>query len=151
MNPSRKSLPINHQRPGSDSGRLGRQNAQRTLIFAVLTVASCGLGYELVSAALSTHLLGNSVLQFSSIIGTHLFAMGVGSHFSKYLKDHDLLWAFIQIELCLSMLGGVSALALMMIFAYAPSAFSSCLYAVVFLVGALVGMEIPIVMRMLGM
>jgi spermidine synthase len=45
----------------------------------VLIVASCGLGYELIAGALSSYLLGDSILQFSSIIGCYLFAMGVGS------------------------------------------------------------------------
>ena len=42
---------------------------RRTLILSVLIVASCGLGYELISSTLSSYLLGDSVLQFSSVIG----------------------------------------------------------------------------------
>ncbi len=50
----------------------------RTLIVSVFVVASCGLAYELIMAALASYLLGDSILQFSSIIGLYLFAMGIG-------------------------------------------------------------------------
>ena len=55
-------------------------NAHRTLIISVFIVASCGLAYELIMAALASYLLGDSILQFSSIIGLYLFAMGIGAH-----------------------------------------------------------------------
>ena len=62
----------------------------RILILAVFVVASCGLAYELVAGALTSYLLGDSILQFSTIIGCYLFAMGIGSHLSRYVKD-DLI------------------------------------------------------------
>jgi spermidine synthase len=34
----------------------------RTLIISVFVVASCGLAYELVAAALASYLLGDSIL-----------------------------------------------------------------------------------------
>lgn len=122
----------------------------RLLILSVFIVASCGLAYELVAAALASYLLGDSILQFSSIIGCYLFAMGVGSHLSKYVKDEDLLARFIDIELLVGLLGGVSATALFLLFAWAAAPFRVVLYALVFLIGMLVGMEIPLVMRILN-
>lgn len=123
----------------------------RLLILSVFIVASCGLAYELVAAALASYLLGDSVLQFSSIIGCYLFAMGVGSHLSKYVKDEDLLARFIDIELLVGLIGGVSATLLFMLFAWAAAPFRTMLYVVVFLIGVLVGMEIPLVMRLLNL
>ena len=55
------------------------------LFISVLAIAACGLIYELVASALASYLLGDSVLQFSTVIGTYLFAMGVGSWLSRYL------------------------------------------------------------------
>ena len=49
------------------------------LFISVLLVAACGLIYELVAGTLASYLLGDSVLQFSTVIGTYLFAMGLGS------------------------------------------------------------------------
>ncbi len=56
------------------------------LLISVFVVAACGLLYELAAGALASYLLGDSVLQFSTIIGTYLFAMGVGSWLSRYFE-----------------------------------------------------------------
>jgi spermidine synthase len=122
----------------------------RTLILSVFIVASCGLAYELIAGALTSYLLGDSVLQFSSIIGCYLFAMGVGSHLSKYVKEEDTLARFIDIELLVGLLGGVSATFLFLVFAWLSAPFRTAVYALVFLIGILVGMEIPLVMRVLN-
>jgi len=123
---------------------------KKILIVSVFVVASCGLAYELIAGALSSYLLGDSVLQFSTIIGCYLFAMGVGAHFSKYVKDEDVLARFVDIELAVGLVGGVSAAVLFMTFAWAAAPFRTLLYTTVFLVGAMVGMEIPLVMRALN-
>jgi len=122
----------------------------RVLILSVFIVASCGLAYELIAGALSSYLLGDSVLQFSSVIGCYLFAMGVGSHLSKYVKDEDALARFIDIELLVGLLGGASATFLFVVFAWLSTPFRAALYALVFILGVLVGMEIPLVMRVLN-
>ena len=119
----------------------------RTLIVSVFVVASCGLAYELIMAALASYLLGDSILQFSSIIGLYLFAMGIGAHLTKYIKDEDTLRRFIEIELLVGVIGGISALALFVAFGLAAAPFRTLLYALVLVVGTVVGMEIPLVMR----
>src|SRR5258706_5582841 len=100
----------------------------RALVFTVFIVASCGLAYELIAGALASYLLGDSILQFSSIIGCYLFAMGVGSHLSKYVSDEDALTRFIDIELLVGLLGGVSAALLFVIFAWLSAPFRTALY-----------------------
>ena len=49
------------------------------LFFSVFLIAACGLIYELIAGTLASYLLGDSVFQFSTVIGSYLFAMGVGS------------------------------------------------------------------------
>lgn len=122
----------------------------RVLVLSVFVVASCGLAYELIAGALSSYLLGDSVLQFSSIIGCYLFAMGVGSHLAQYVKDEDALTRFVDIELLVGLLGGVSAAGLFLVFAWLSAPFRTALYALIFVLGVLVGMEIPLVMRVLN-
>ncbi|GAA5165706.1 polyamine aminopropyltransferase [Viridibacterium curvum] len=121
--------------------------ADRILILSVFIVASCGLAYELIAGALSSYLLGDSVLQYSSIIGAYLFAMGIGSHLSKYVRDEDTVTRFVEIELLVGLIGGLSALALFIVFAWLAAPFRTVLYALVIIIGTLVGMEIPLVMR----
>jgi spermidine synthase len=120
------------------------------LILSIFVVASCGLAYELIAGALSSYLLGDSVLQFSSIIGCYLFAMGVGAHFSQYIHDDDVLDRFVDIELLIALIGGVSATLLFFAFSWLSTPFRSVLYAIVFLIGMMVGMEVPLVMRALN-
>jgi len=123
---------------------------KKILILSVFVVASCGLAYELIAGALSSYLLGDSVLQFSTIIGCYLFAMGVGAHLSRYVKDEDVLGRFVDIELAVGLIGGVSAAVLFMTYSWMAAPFRTVLYVVVFMVGAMVGMEIPLVMRALN-
>lgn len=71
----------------------------------------------------------------------------MGSHLSKYVKDERVLDAFIEIELLVGLIGGVSAAVLFLVFAWAGEPFRLVLYGLVFVIGVLVGMEIPLVMR----
>ena len=77
----------------------------RVLYVSALLIATCGLVYELCAGALATYLLGNSVTQFSLVIGTYLSAMGVGSYLSKFV-DRDLLVRFVEIEIAVALIGG---------------------------------------------
>ena len=121
---------------------------RHALLFSVFVIASCGLAYELVAGALSSYLLGDSVMQFSTVIGCYLFAMGAGSWLSKYIV-RDLISRFIQIELLVGLLGGFTAIGLFLVFAWFSGPFRVLLYLAVFGVGVLVGLEIPLVMRIL--
>jgi spermidine synthase len=118
------------------------------LLFSVFIIASCGLAYELIAGALASYLLGDSVTQFSTVIGSYLFAMGIGSWLSRYVEEH-LVARFIQVELLVGVLGGFSAAALFFIFAWSSAPFKLALYLVVFGIGVLVGLEIPLIMRIL--
>ena len=118
------------------------------LLLSVFIVASCGLAYELLAAALASHLLGDSITQFSTVIGTYLFAMGIGSALSRYLDNE--VENFVRIELLIAVAGGVATAGLSLLFAYAPDSFRIALYLIVGLLGILTGLEIPLVMRILG-
>ena len=115
------------------------------LFISVLLVAACGLIYELVAGTLASYLVGDSVFQFSTIIGTYLFAMGIGSALSRYL-NRGLVYRFVWIELLLGVIGGFSSALLMMAFAFTQG-FELILYALVIVMGILVGLEIPLLMR----
>jgi len=118
------------------------------LLASVFIIASCGLIYELIAGALSSYLLGDSVTQFSTVIGVYLFAMGVGSYLSRFVVK-GVVARFIQIELLVGLIGGLSALLLFLVFAYLAAPFKLVLYGQVLAVGILVGLEIPLVMRIL--
>lgn len=118
------------------------------LLFSVFVIASCGLAYELIAAALSSYLLGDSITQFSTVIGCYLFAMGVGSWLSKYV-ERDVAATFVRVQLLVGVIGGCSGALLFGLFAWLSGSFLLVLYLLVFVVGTLVGLEIPLVMRLL--
>jgi len=117
------------------------------LFLSVFLIAACGLIYELIAGTLASYLLGDSVFQFSTIIGCYLFAMGIGSYLSRFLR-RGLVARFVSIELMVGLVGGFSSSLLFLAFAY-TEAFRLVLYVVVILVGTLVGLEIPLLMRIL--
>nr|WP_315464874.1 polyamine aminopropyltransferase [uncultured Rhodoferax sp.] len=118
------------------------------LLVSVFVVAACGLVYELAAGALASYLLGDSVLQFSTVIGTYLFAMGIGSWLSRFF-ERQLPAHFLRIELMVALVGGALPAMLFIAHAWLPGAFRLVLYSMVLLVGMLVGLEIPLVMRIL--
>lgn len=122
--------------------------AEVALLASVFVVAACGLLYELAAGALASYLLGDSVLQFSTVIGTYLFAMGVGSYLSRFL-DRQLVAQFLRIELLVGLIGGLLPASLFALHSVAAGSFRFALYLLVLLVGTLVGLEIPLVMRIL--
>ncbi|MFN3403811.1 MAG: polyamine aminopropyltransferase [Cytophagaceae bacterium] len=117
------------------------------LLVSVFVVATCGLIYELVAGTLASYLLGDSVTQFSTIIGVYLFSMGIGSFISRYFNKNLLAW-FVQIEILVGIVGGFSSSILFILFEHVES-FRLILYMLVFLTGSLVGLEIPLLMRIL--
>lgn len=121
--------------------------AQWVLLLAVFIIATCGLIYELVAGTLASYLLGDSVMQFSTIIGIYLFSMGIGSYLSKFFNTGLLEW-FIRIELLVGLIGGFSSALLFILFPLVSS-FQLVLYVLVGITGILVGLEIPLLMRLL--
>ncbi len=126
--------------------------AELALLVSVFVVAACGLVYELAAGALASYLLGDSVLQFSTIIGAYLFAMGIGSWLSRYI-ERQLVAQFLAIELLVGLVGGLLPALLFIAHGSLPAgstgAFRVLLYGMVLVVGTLVGLEIPLVMRIL--
>lgn len=116
--------------------------------FAVVFLASaCGLGYQLVAGTTSSYLLGDSVTQFSLTIGLYLFALGIGAYLTKFIEQ-DLAAVFVRVELAVAVAGGVSALSLFFLW-QSELWFRPMLYGEILLIGTLVGIEIPLLMRLL--
>jgi|TARA_B100002003_G_scaffold159038_1_gene147568 spermidine synthase len=119
----------------------------RALLVAVFTIATCGLIYELLAGTIASYLLGDSVTQFSTIIGVYLSAMGVGSYLSRHFR-RDLVTRFIEIEILVGVIGGISSPVLFFAFGQID-AFRVVLYGWVTATGVLVGLEIPFLIRIL--
>ncbi|WP_430452657.1 polyamine aminopropyltransferase [Rhodopirellula europaea] len=117
------------------------------LYLNVLVIATCGLIYELLAGTLASYLLGDSVTQFSLIIGVYLSALGFGAWLSQYVTT-KLARVFIEVELALALLGGFSTPLLFLAFPMIEW-FQWLLFGSVIVIGTLVGLELPLLMRIL--
>ncbi|MBL8681814.1 MAG: hypothetical protein JNK05_21785 [Myxococcales bacterium] len=131
--------------PSTDGDDSPRGNAALAI---ALVVATCGLVYELLASTIASWVLGDTVGQFATVIGLYLAAMGVGSYVSEKL-ERDVTTRFVVIELALAIVGGLSVPLLFLVFDRVAT-FRALLYSSVFVIGALVGMEIPLLLRVLG-
>ena len=115
----------------------------------VLVIATCGLVYELVAGTLASYVLGDSVTQFSTVIGVYLSALGrrllpvevrparrwpgASSRSSWRWR-----WSAARRRRCCSSPSPTC-----------PASSAPCSTAIVLLVGTLVGLEIPLILRIL--
>jgi spermidine synthase len=127
-----------------------RLDARRTgvLLISVMVVALCGITYELIVATVSSYLLGNSVYQFSLTIGLFMFAMGAGSHLTRHIGSR-LVERFVTVEMAVALVGGLSSTILFLVFPY-YAFYRPVMYGLVIVIGILVGLEIPLLTRILS-
>ena len=116
------------------------------LKISLFATGCAGIVAEFVLSTIATYLIGNAVFQWAIIMSLMLFAMGLGSRLSRHIVN-KLLDAFIITEFTLSLLCAVSAE-----LAYALSSYSCytnlIIYAQAILIGTLIGLEIPLVIRL---
>lgn len=117
------------------------------LLVTVFIIAICGIIYELIIGAISSYLLGNSVKQYSITIGLFMSAMGIGSHLTKRFKK-NLFDCFVLIELLIGLFGGFSAIILFTSYGF-TKIYTVIMYIIIIIIGSLVGLEIPILTRII--
>lgn len=119
----------------------------RRLMFTTLIISGCSIIYELLISSVSSYLLGDSIAQFSITIGLYMCAMGMGSYLSKYVRAVLFDW-FIFVEIGVGILGGSSSLILFLANIYVES-YQLVMYLEIILIGMLVGLEIPLLTRII--
>lgn len=117
------------------------------LLFGTFVIAICGLVYELLAGTLSSYLLGDSIYHFSLVIGLFMSSMGVGAWLSRFIEE-QLERAFVLIQFSIALLGGFSAFILFYAFAYLQN-YDAFLYLVTLTLGSMLGVEIPLIIRIL--
>ncbi|MDH4130040.1 MAG: hypothetical protein OEV44_14880, partial [Spirochaetota bacterium] len=120
----------------------------KVLLFSTFVISICGLTYELLIGSLSTNLEGNPILQYSLTIGFFMSALGLGSYLSRFFI-HRLLYQFIIIEIVLGVIGGISIAVLNLVYINLNSIYPIANILVLVIIGILVGLEIPIITRIL--
>lgn len=117
------------------------------LLFSAFVIAICGLIYELIAGTLSSYLLGDSIYHFSLVIGIFMSAMGLGAWLSRFIDKH-LPSTFISLQIYIGLLGGLSTTFLFFAFAVIHN-YIPLLFLVSSILGALLGIEIPLIIRIL--
>ena len=124
------------------------RGARLFLGLVVLFLGGSGLVYEYSLSTLASHLLGNSIEQFSLIIALMLFAMGLAGQAQRMVPEGPALAEiFVAVEILLGLVGGASAVGLYLAFAWMEH-FHLALYGLAILIGFGIGLEIPLLMRM---
>ena len=116
------------------------------MLAATFVVAVAGLVYELIAGAVASYLLGDSITQFSMVIGVFMSAMGLGAWLSRYVGDLER--GFTLCQVWLGLIGGFSAPLLFLSYAWLDN-LQMVLFAVVISIGVLSGLEIPLITRIL--
>ncbi|MGH3439617.1 MAG: polyamine aminopropyltransferase, partial [Sciscionella sp.] len=117
------------------------------VLLTVFLCAACGLVYELALVALGSYLIGDAISQASIVLAVMVFAMGCGALAAKPLQRKAEA-AFAGVEILLALLGGSSVLALYACYAWL-NLYQPAMVIMAFLVGLLIGAEIPLLMVLL--
>lgn len=116
------------------------------LKLALFATGLSGIVAEYILSTLATYFIGDSAVQWSLIVSVMLFSMGLGSRVSKYL-DGNLIIKFIAVEFALSIFVSFSSL-----IAYSAAGMTEyvglIIYGMSILIGLLIGLEIPLVIRL---
>ncbi len=130
--------------PTADS-RSSLPHAPAVLALSMFLMGACGLVYEYTLGVLGNNLIGSSYEQVFLIIGLMLFAMGLGTSLQSRITDR-LVDRFLTLELCLGLFGGISALVIYAAFTV-MTGYKIVLYGFAILIGMLIGLEIPVLIR----
>lgn len=119
------------------------------LIFSAFIAGVCSIIYELLIATTGSYFLGDSIKQFSLVIGFYMASMGFGSYLSRLIADENLLRFFVSAEIILGLIGGLSVPLLYFSFAYFDY-FQLTIIVLTSVIGLLIGLEIPLLSRLMS-
>lgn len=105
-----------------------------------------GIVSEYMLSTTASYFLGDSVFQWTITVSLMLFSMGIGSNISKFFTK-NLLSTFIKVEYLLSLIVSFSVL-ISYYFAGFPEVRMIAIYGLAIFIGILIGLEIPLVMRL---
>ncbi len=112
----------------------------------IFASGACGIILEYIQASIASMILGNSFEQWAVVIGLMLFWMGLASLLQVHIKKKHLIYMFIAVETGLALVGGFSPT--LTYYSYSlTSHYILVLYFFVSFIGIMIGLEIPIIIR----
>lgn len=113
----------------------------------LLVLTGTGLSYELALGAVESFLLGDPIVHFALIISGYMAALGIGAYLSGWVR-RSLELRFVDAAIATALVGGSSAPALYLVFGL-QGPFRWVLYGTTLVIGCLVGLQLPVLMRIL--
>lgn len=123
-----------------------RRLATALLALTMFFTGACGLVSEYALGAVSSYILGNSIEQMCMTIAVMMLMMAAGSYIQIVFKK-NLVTTFIHIELAIALIGGYAPLAMYAAFGFLEHHFILVQYFFICAMGLLIGLEIPVVLR----
>ncbi len=119
---------------------------KRCLKISIFIAGFSGIVSEYLLSTLASYLLGDTVFQWSITISIMLLAMGTGARLSKEIPESFLIDSLVLNEILLAMFVSFSVY---LCYLQAPFSerISFFIYSTCFIVGILIGFEIPICVR----
>lgn len=125
----------------------GRRRLATALLAATMFfTGACGLVSEYALGAVSSYILGNSIEQMCMTIAVMMLMMAAGAYVQIIFKK-NLVDTFIRIELAIALIGGFAPLAMYAAFGFLDHHFILVQYGFICSMGLLIGLEIPVVLR----
>jgi len=112
---------------------------------AIFATGFAGIVAEYVLSTLATYFIGDSIFQWTMIVSLMLFCMGLGSRLSKGITK-NLIRNFLLLEITLSILVAFSSVLVYTLAAF-TTYYEGVIYLLSMLIGLLIGLEIPLVVR----
>ena len=120
--------------------------ASLLLCACMFASGACGIILEYIQASLASMILGNSFEQWAMVIGLMMFWMGFGSLIQAHIPKRHLIPTFIAVETALALVGGFSPTLTYISYGY-TSHYGLVLYFFVSFIGIMIGLEIPVIIR----
>ncbi|NIO11387.1 MAG: hypothetical protein GTO40_26570 [Deltaproteobacteria bacterium] len=113
-------------------------------------LAFCSIAYELLLSQSLSAFLGNTVLRYSVTIGLYMLSMGIGSLMAEGRFVKSPVTALLKLELLLTVTGGFSVIALLVLDSAGmpPFLFSALAHSLIVVIGIFTGFEIPLLMHL---
>ncbi len=120
-------------------------NGRKIIKLSVFVAGFSGIVMEYIVSTVASYLLGDTIFQWAVIISLFLFSMGMGSRLTSYIPDNEETF-FVFLE-CL--LAFVMAISIPLAYGMMSNllAVSLILYGSAVIMGILIGMEIPLIIR----
>ena len=118
------------------------------LALSMFLTGASGFIFECILSTVGTFILGNSIEQFSVTISLMMLMMGLASFWQRRISDRNLVEKFLLVEVGMAVLGGFAPIAVYTAYATMEIHFIAVQYFFILAIGFLIGLEIPLVLRL---